>query len=505
VVSDSTRRSLYVANLKALGPGRAQPGQATVAMVQQFNSMRFAGSLSLVPIPSAQQLARLTQVALADLRYPLLAQAKLPARAAQPPRPVPERVGEPSVFKHVVYVIKENRTYDQVLGDVAAGNGAPSLCVFGERITPNQHKLVREFALLDNTYCCGARSCDGHQWSDSAMTTEYLEKSFCGHPRSYPAGGDITSEDALAYCPSGFIWDDALAHGLTVRDFGEFSQAHTRWKDPARKGTPRFLDLYREFIAGTDTIAVWSEPVIESLRPYLVTNTVGWDLSVPDVFRAGRFIQDLERGEADGRLADLTIIWLPNDHTGGTAPGSPTPSAEVADNDLALGRIVEALSHSRFWPETCLFAIEDDPQAGWDHVSGYRTTAYVASPFTKRGQIIHTQYNTTSLLRTIELILGLPPMNQLDATATPMFDCFAPIPDLTPFNSVPNNIPLDQVNPPAKKLADAGLRQDALVSARLPLTQPDQCPDRVLNRILWRATRGPQEPFPDWAATVDDD
>jgi hypothetical protein len=468
--------------------------------------MQYQGSLSLVPVPSARQLADFTGSARANLRYPLLAQARLPARAGQPVRAVPERAGEPCLFQHVIYIIKENRTYDQVLGDVKEGDGDPALCTFGERTTPNQHQLVRQFVLLDNTYCCGSRSCDGHQWTDSALATDYMEKSFAGFPRSYPAGGDITSEDALAYSPAGFIWDDALAHGKTLRDYGEFTQDHKSWKDPARKGRPGFLELYRELTEGTDTINVWSEPVIESLRPYIATNTAGWDLGVPDVFRAAQFIRELKHSEETGNFAALSIIWLPNDHTSGADPGAPTPAAALADNDLALGRIVEAVSHSRFWNQTCIFAIEDDPQAGWDHVSGYRTTAYLVSPYTKRGQVVHTQYNTTSLLRTLELMLGLPPMNQMDATAAPMSDCFANVPDFAPFNAVSNNVPLDQLNPAPKKIANANLRRDAYVSARLPLAKPDQCPEDLLNRILWRATQGPEKPYPQWAVrTTDDD
>jgi hypothetical protein len=200
------------------------------------------------------------------------------------------------------------------------------------------------------------------------------------------------------------------------------------------------------------------------------------------------------------------IICLPNDHTSGTAAGAPTPAAQVADNDLAFGQIVEALSRSRFWPQTCVLAIEDDPQDGWDHVSGYRTTAYVASPYTRRGQVVSTQYNQTSLLRTIELILGLPPMNQMDATATPMFDCFMETPDLTPFVALKNNIPLDEMNPEPKKVADPLLRKYAYASARLPLRLPDKCPEDLLNRILWHAMKGSQTPYPLWAVQkVDDD
>jgi hypothetical protein len=230
-------------------------------------------------------------------------------------------------------------------------------------------------------------------------------------------------------------------------------------------------------------------------------------MSIPDVFRAAQFISELNRFEQTGQFPNLVIICLPNDHTSGTKAGLPTPAAHVADNDLAFGRIVEAISRSRFWKETCLFAIEDDPQAGWDHVSGYRTTAYVASPYTKRGKVISTQYNQTGLLRTIELILGLPPMNLMDATATPMFDCFTDEPDYTPFAAVPNNVPLDEMNPEPKRISDPLLRRDALASARLQLDQVDQCPEDLLNRILWRAMKGPRAPYPAWAITphADDD
>jgi hypothetical protein len=252
-------------------------------------------------------------------------------------------------------------------------------------------------------------------------------------------------------------------------------------------------------------ISLWSEPSVESLRPYLATNTIGWNLNVPDVFRARRFTEALKEYEKKGALPDMILLWLPNDHTSGTGPGSPTPAAQVADNDLAFGRVVEAVSHSIFWRETCIFAVEDDPQNGWDHVSGYRTMAYVISPFTKRGAVISTQYNQTSLLRTMELILGLPPMNQMDATATPMFDCFIPPgapPDFTAFTAATNQVPLDQMNPEPKRVSDRQLRKDAYASARLPLDKEDQCPGQLLAHILWRAMKGPQTPFPDWAVNI---
>jgi hypothetical protein len=408
-----------------------------------------------------------------------------------------------SVFEHVVYIIKENRTYDQVLGDIPEGNGDPSLCIFGDQITPNQHKMVREFVLLDNTYCSGILSADGHQWSDSAFATDYMEKSFAGFPRSYPDGMEDSDVDALAYAPSGFIWDNAIAQGKSLRVYGEFAITETSWVDPDKKDRLTFLDYYRDFVDQTGLINISSRPAIESLRPHLNMQTVGWDMDIPDVFRAAQFIKELREYERSGRLPHLIIICLPNDHTSGTRAGAPTPAAQVADNDLAFGQIVEAISHSRFWAKTCIFAIEDDPQAGWDHVSGYRTTAYVISPYTKRKAVISTQYNQTSILRSVELILGLPPMNQFDATATPMSDCFSTEPDFTPYVAVPANVPLDQMNPDPKKISNATLRKDALTSAKLPLEQVDRCPEDVLNRILWHAMRGPHTPYPQWAVTAD--
>ncbi len=501
VVHDPERKTLYVANIKGVA------STSTLNPVEHtgFNTHQYRGSLSLVKVPSVGELTAYTRAALANMRYPVLKEAALPPRPGQPARPVPERTGEPSVFKHVVYIIKENRTYDQVLGDLNEGNGDASLCIFGERVTPNQHKLARQFVLLDNTYCSGILSADGHQWADTALATDYMERSFAGFPRSYPDGMEDDDVDALAYSPAGFIWDNAIAHGKTLRDYGEFAIGAVRWQDPAKKGAPGFLDCYRDFTRQTGDTQIRSRPGIESLRPYLATNTVGWDLSVPDVFRAAQFIGELKQFEERGGFPNLSIICLPNDHTSGTKAHFPTPAAHVADNDLALGQIVEAISHSRFWVETCLFVIEDDPQSGWDHVSGYRTTAYVASPYTRRGATVRTQYNHTSLLRTMELMLGLPPMNQLDATATPMFDCFTNTPDLSPFTALPSNIPLDQMNPEPRKVSDRLLRKNAYASARLPLDRPDQCPEEQLNRILWHAMKGPQAAYPAWAARTESD
>ena len=253
--------------------------------------------------------------------------------------------------------------------------------------------------------------------------------------------------DALAYSPAGFLWDNALRHGKSIRNYGEFMAPKVSWRDPKRPGTPDFLANYRTWKHASDESVFASEPMIETIRPFSPTAYVGWELAVPDQYRADFVIAELSQFEARGEFPQLTIICLPNDHTTGTSEGSPTPAASVADNDLALGRIVEALSHSRFWPQMAIVAIEDDPQAGWDHVSGYRTIAYVASPYARRGRVVSTQYNTTSLVRTIEQILGLPPMNQLDASAVPLWDAFTDAADLAPFDARPANVPLDQLNP----------------------------------------------------------
>ncbi len=504
IAYDARRARIDVANITDMPLDMQRPARGK-GKGRGFNSKQWCGSLSMVPIPSPGALKEFTQTALANLRYPLLAQAKLPPRSGQAPVPVPERVGEPSVFHHVIYFIKENRTYDEVLGDLPEGHGDPALCVYGRRVTPNQHKLVSEFTLLDNTYCSGIMSAEGHQWTDSGIANDYIERSYNTWPRSYPGGGgDAHGYDALAYSSAGFIWNDALEHGKTVADFGEFTTPHHVWKDSGKPVTS-WMAMYRDLTSGSNAVAYSATTELEALRPYVVSNYPAFDLRVPDVVRAALFIKRLKLYEAAGSMPNLLIVWLPDDHTSGTGFGAPTPEAQVADNDLALGQILDAVSHSPFWKDTCVFAVEDDPQDGWDHISGYRTTAYVASPYTQRHAVVHTQYNQTSLLRTIELILGLPPMNQLDATATPMFDCFTNTPDFAPFDAVKNQVPLDEMNPRPRRIRNARLRKDALLSAKLPLDHDDQCPEDLFNHILWRAAKGPRTPYPAWAVSVKED
>lgn len=498
---DSRRRQLCVGNLKGLGAWKQlAPGEAP-----KFHTKDFWGTISLVRVPDAAELARETAAAEAGLRFARLETARLPARPGQAAVPVPARAGEPSVFRHVIYVIKENRTYDQMLGDLREGNGDPSLCTFGERYTPNEHALARNFVLLDNTYCSGTDSADGHEWTDTAMVNEYQERQIvAANPRSYPSAKDPAAADALVYASSGFLWDDALAHGRSFRNYGEWLMTDAGWTDRSRPGKPAWLDYWHDYQEPKGVIRLASHPAIESMRAHSDLNTVGWDLGIPDVLRARQFIAEMKQAETTGEWPDFMVLYLPNDHTGGTKPGLPQPGSEVADNDLALGQVVDALSHSRFWKDTCLLAIEDDPQSGWDHVNGYRTTCFVASAYTRRGVTVSTQYNQLSLVRTIELILGLPPLNQMDATAEPMGDCFLATPDLTPFTAVPNQVPLDDIVPPARRIKDEAAKQRAALSSRLPLNAPDQVDDDELNRILWSAMRG-AAPYPAWAVKRTDD
>jgi YVTN family beta-propeller protein len=502
LVFDSRRRELYVANIKGHA---AKPQHADGTKGEGFNSHQAAGTLSLLSLPKKDELERLSQSVWENLREDRILQTRLPARADQPPRAVPERIGEPGLVRHVVYIIKENRTYDQVLGDVTRGNGDPRLCIFGEKITPNQHKFVNDFVLLDNTYCCAILSADGHQWSTTAFGTDYLEKSFANWPRSYPDGMGEDENDAMAYAPTGFIWDNARARRVSLWNFGEFAMPTSHWKDKKRKGAPKWTNYWDEFQNGRGEVVVSSKPSIESMRSFTPTNYVGWIMEVPDVWRARYITNQLQEWTQKGAMPSLVLICLPDDHTSGTGKDSPTPAACVADNDLAFGQIVDALSHSPFWNDMAIFAIEDDPQAGWDHVSGYRTTSYLISPYARRGMTVSTQYNTTSLLRTMEQILGLPPMNQFDASATPMSDCFTDSPDFTPYACVTNNVPLNQMNPDHHALTNAVLRADALVSGKLNFREADKAPEDVLNRILWRAMKGTREAYPAWAVTSVDD
>lgn len=506
LIFDAKRNTLCVANIKGIGSrdtGWQGKRMVNGKAVFGYNSHDYMGTVSLIPVPSDDELKRHTQAVLANNRQTEMISALAPPRRDVPPRPIPERHGEPSVFKHVLYIIKENRTYDQVFGDIKKGEGDPSLCIYGEEVTPNHHKLVNEFVLLDNFYCSGTLSADGHQWTDEAYVTSYLEKAYGGFPRSYPFDGD----DALAYAPTGFIWDNVLAHKKTVRVYGEFVSASIKWKDSTVKSSPKFLDCYCDFVAGTNKIDIRATAAIKSLEPHLCPTFIGFPSTVPDVYRAAEFIKELKEFEKTAVMPNFMIMLLPNDHTAGTRPGMPTPEAAVADNDVALGRIVEAVSRSKFWKETCIFVVQDDPQNGFDHVDGHRTVALVVSPYTKRGAVDSTNYNQTSMVRTMELVLGLPPMNQLDASATPMTGCFTGKIDLTPYQAVPNRIPLDRMNPELSQIKNPRQLHWAKMSIAQRLDEIDEADEDTLNRILWFAARGRDDTYPAWAvlSDVDDD
>ena len=501
---DAKRNAIYVANIKGIGSrNRSWEGQRKINgnVVFGYNSHDKQGTLSLIKLPDEQQLARQTQTVLDNNRLKEIESTFAPVRPDAPPRPIPQRHGEPSVFKHVVYIIKENRTYDQVFGDIEKAEGDPSLCIFGKEITPNHHKLADEFVLLDNFNCSGVCSADGHQWTDEAYVTDYLEKAFGGWPRSYPYPGG----DAMAYAPSGFLWDNVLANKKTLRIYGEFTTARMEWKDPRGRDKPRFMDLYNDFLAKRNEINVVVTAGIKTIEPYLCPTAAGFTLTIPDIHRAGQFIDELHAYEQKGEMPNLLMMILPNDHTSGTRPGMPTPESAVADNDLALGRIIEAISHSKFWKDTCIFVVEDDPQMGFDHIDGHRTVAFVVSPYTRRKVVDSTNYNQTSMVRTIELILGLPPMNQIDASATPMASCFMDKPDMTPYSAVPNLVPLDQLNPPMAAIKDARARHWAEQSVKMNLDEVDKADENIFNRVLWHARRGSDDTYPDWAVTSEPD
>jgi DNA-binding beta-propeller fold protein YncE len=463
-------RHLIVANGKGLiskanrhGP---EPGGKGPATVREYIAGLMDGTVSVIDLPSGEkfleQMKRHTAQAYRCLPVP----EEQTRAAARADNPIPISHGGPTPIKYCLYIIKENRTYDQVLGDLPQGNGDPSLCLFPERITPNHHKLAREFVLLDNFYVEGEVSADGHEWTMGAYATDFVEKTWplsYGHNKlkkfPYPAEGNFD----LARPAGGYLWDRAKEAGVSYRSYGEFVRNGKTTNDP---GTARVAALKGQF-----------DPWFRS-----------FDMDYPDVLRARRYLSELRRFEQEGEMARLQIIRLPNDHTSGTATNKPTPIAAVADNDLALGMVVEAVSRSKFWPQTAIFVVEDDAQNGPDHVDAHRTIAYVISPYTKRGFVDSTMYSTASMLRTMELILGLRPMSQFDAAAMPMYHSFTSKPDLRPYVALPATVDLNERNPPTAWGAD--------LSRTMDLTKEDAADDLLLNEVIWRSVRGADSPMP---------
>lgn len=475
---------LYVSNLEAATARLATVNKSTTNPV--YNSHVMLASVSFIRIPAGRTLQAYTDTVIAVNNLQRAISSREKPRDGISPKPVPERIGEPSLFKHVVYIIKENRTYDQVLGDMKQGDGDPGLCIYGSEITPNTHKLSEEFMLLDNFHVSGKCSAEGHQWTDASIVTDYIEKNMRAWFRSYPH----VQTDALVYAPTGFIWDNALKNGRSVRIYGEASIPLIADK------TLKWADIYKKYLNG-EKIEFTNVTTIETVKNILSQTYPSFgNHEFSDAMRADALIKDLQNYESlpgDG-LPELMIVALPNDHTAGIRPGSPTPRAMVADNDLALGRIVEAFTKSKFWKNTVIFVVEDDSQSGWDHVSAYRTVSLVLSPYSRLKNTNHTHYTQPSMVRTIEQILGLPPMNIQDAIANLMTECFGPTEDLTPYQSVPNKIQLDEMTGPLTSMSGRTLHF-AKKSMLPEFDGVDSGDDDLLNRILWFAAKG-NESYP---------
>lgn len=453
-------KTLYVASGKGLAsqanPQGPNPYLKRTKKTEYIGSL-FTGVLSIIPVPGPEKLNAFTARVYANTPYTPTPKISNVTTA------IPGKQGEVSPIKHVIYIIKENRTYDQVFGDIAEGNGDPKLVLFGEDVTLNLHALVRQFVLLDNFYADAEVSADGHNWSTAAYATDYVEKTW---PTNYSKRGieyDYEGGVKVARPTMGYLWDYAARAGLSYRSYGEFIEASKAHNLPSRA---REKSLQGHF-----------DPMY---RP--------WDLSYPDQKRMDEWLREFHGFEENGNLPRLQILRLPNDHTEGAAGGKPTPRAFVADNDLALGRLVEAVSHSKYWESTAIFVVEDDAQNGPDHVDAHRTEALVIGPYTRRHFVDSTMYSTSSMLRTIELVLGLPPMSQYDAAATPMWNSFTNTANLEPFEALPARVPLDEKNP---EMAPGARR-----SAALDFSKEDSAPDIELNEIIWKSVKGADSEMP---------
>lgn len=419
----------------------------------QYIGALFLGSLSVIDAPKPQQLKQYSTQVYQNTPY---SKAKERLAEGEPGNPIPMKVGDPSPIKYVFYIVKENRTYDQVLSDVPGGNGDTTLLLFGEKITPNQHALVREFVLLDNFYVNAEVSADGHNWSMGAYATDYVEKTW---PTEY--GGrhghyDYEGTRELARPKGGYIWDNCARNNVSYRTYGEFA------------------DDYKANY--------------KTLEGHICPNYSSWDMNIQDIERERVWEHDFDSLVAIGRVPQFNTVRFGNDHTSGLYKGAYTPFAAVADNDLAVGRFVAHLSQSPIWAESVVFILEDDAQDGPDHVDAHRSTAYLAGPFVKRGLIDHTMYTTASMLRTMELILGMPPMSQYDAGATPMWRCFTAEKNLAPFQLRPNQVSLDARN---TAVNDLSRRSETFNLARL-----DAVPERAFNEVLWKGIKGEQSDMP---------
>jgi len=448
-------RTLLVLNGKG---GRSLPNPQS-----EYIGGLFKGTLSILRFPDPKTLAEYSKQVYANTPYKPIQKKQADIEKGGP---IPAKVGASSPIKYVFYFIRENRTYDQVLGDMSQGNGDSSLTIFGETITPNAHKLSREFVLFDNFFVNSEVSADGHNWSTAAYATDYIEKVWPGFYGGRGGTYDFEGEQPTGHPKAGFIWDLCSRTDVSYRSYGEFIDAAPKLGDP---GKSRVASLEQHF------------------DPYYR----GWDLDYSDVDRFHEWDKEFTEFEKNGDLPHFSIFHLPNDHTAGTARGKLTPQAYVAQNDLALGMFVERISHSRFWNESAIFVIEDDAQNGPDHVDAHRSVALVISPYTKRNFVDHTLYAGASMLRTMELILGMPPMSQYDAAALPMADAFASSPTLSPYVADSARYDLKTTN----KEGDYGQN----VMRGFNLTREDAVPDEEFNEIIWRSVKRTPMPPPHYS------
>jgi YVTN family beta-propeller protein len=467
--------ALRIINIKGAGNTAAKNGA--------YNSLQYEGSLSRIPAPAdAQILAGTREV-----------------REANSPRFEPAGgVANLSSLgiRHVFFIIKENRTYDQVFGDITKGNGDPKLCVYGREVTPNHHALAERYVLLDNFHTGGAISFDGHQWLMQAFVSDYVERAFAASPRGYA----WNMSDALTVSPAGFFWQSA-PKPLDVRIYGEFGlPAH--W-DPATKNTvdmkerdelswSAYWKLYKE---GRWQDAVGARSGVPALAKILSQRYPHSSTSITDQIRAEEFLRELREREKSGAMPNVSVLTLNSDHTNGTQPGSPTPRAMVADNDLALGRIVEGISKSRFWAQSLILVVEDDAQDGFDHVDGYRTVALAIGPHIRRGVVDSNFYTHTSMVRTIQDIFEIPPRTRFASSARAMSSIFTPESDEAKYKCLPAKLALDEMNPPLVSLAGKRLWA-ARQSLAMNWSHPDDIRSDVLNRILWWDAKGYDVPYP---------
>ena len=459
------------------------------------------GSVNVLPIPTAAELAAFTTAVASNNRLTPASSGAPPAFArSSVARAVPRRPGDPSLINHVVFIVRENRTYDQVLGDLDRGARDSSLTIFGRDVTPNAHALSEQFVTLDHFFASGGNSADGHQWLTQANETDYpMWPLYFG--RSYPSEGI----DALAYSSGGFLWESAQAKNKTVTIFGEYAPAPLRSLPAIRSS---MLD---EFMLRPNDYAFHRELLrkqydtrsdIPSLDRVLVREYPGWTQEAPDVVKAGDILWHLGRWESAGQMPNLVMVILPSDHTEGTSPGWCTPRACVADNDVALGMIVQGLTRSRFWKDMAILVVEDDAQNGVDHIDGHRTVALAISPYARRGVVDSTFYSQPSMVKTIELMLGLPAMSIFDLVATDMRASFIDDmarPDLRPYTALVPRQSLLEKNVRAGALRGphvAERRKAAVASARMRFDGPDQAPSEALNRILWHDAKGWKTPYP---------